>query len=152
MTNDKADLYKAAALFINDEGKLLVSRDIGVTKWTILGGVIEKGETQIGCLHREIMEELGAKIEVNQKMYKEAPAYPAANDPGKTVKHYYYFCKFLTEFKPVSEVELLHWLSKKDFESKEFGVCSALYQSRAQSDVTEGRTVLIVCKSKHQNA
>lgn len=120
MADEKADILKAAALFIDDKGRLLVSKDIGATKWTILGGKIEEGETQIECLHREMMEELNAKIEVNPKMYKEAPAFPAANDPGKTVKHYYYFCKFLSEPKPVSEVEFLHWLSKENFESGKF--------------------------------
>ncbi len=120
MITSKADIYKAAALFIDKKGKLLVSKDFGSTKWTILGGKIEAGETHIECLKREMVEELSAKIEVNPKIYKEAPAFPAANDPGKTVKHFYYFCKFITEPKLTSEVEFLHWLSKKNVEDGKF--------------------------------
>ena len=65
MTNN-ADILKAAAIFIDDKGRLLISKDKGAAKWTILGGRIEDGETQIECLHREIKEELDMQMDINK--------------------------------------------------------------------------------------
>ena len=119
MTNN-ADILKVAALFVDNKGRLLISKDKGAAKWTILGGRIEAGETHIACLQREIREELNTEIEVNPEIYKEAPVFPAANDPGKTVKHFYYFCKLLAEPGLIEEVEFLYWLSKEDLDSGGF--------------------------------
>jgi 8-oxo-dGTP pyrophosphatase MutT (NUDIX family) len=49
MNNQKADIYKAAAIFIDNQGRLLISKDKGSDKWQMLGGKIEKGESHIEC-------------------------------------------------------------------------------------------------------
>src|SRR5579859_5346532 len=126
MVNDNADILKAAGVFVDNKGRLLISKDKGSTKWQMLGGRIEKGETRIECLKREIKEELDSKIEVDLKMYKDCPVFPAANDPGKTVKLYFYFCKLLTKPKLIENVEFLHWLTKEEAESGKFEFSEAV--------------------------
>ena len=37
-------------------------------KWVFAGGKIEKGESEIDCIKREIFEELNIQIEINKKL------------------------------------------------------------------------------------
>lgn len=123
MVNVKPDIFRAVALVLDNKGRLLISKDKKATLWQILGGGVEDGESQIECLKRELKEGLDAEIEVNPKMYNEAPAYPALDDPddpGKTVKHFYYFCKLLTRPKFVENVQFIHYLTKRQAESGKF--------------------------------
>jgi hypothetical protein len=73
-----------------------------------------------------LKEELDAEIEVDPKMYREAPIFPAANDPGKTVKLYFYLCKLLSKPKLIENVEFLHWLTKSEAASGQFQFSSAV--------------------------
>lgn len=115
----KADILKAAGLVIDQQDRLLVSKDIGVVKWTIMGGRIEEGETEIECLTREFIEEMNVEI-LAPIFYCATPIFPAASHPEQTVKIYCYFIKLKGEPKIKAEIELLHWLTKNEFESGKF--------------------------------
>lgn len=118
--SDKPDIRKAAALFTDSHGRLLLSKDKDSTKWQVLGGKIEAGEMPVQTIVREMQEELAVDVEVEQKQYTSSPVFPAANDPGKTVQLYYYFCKLLGEPKMIENVEFVKWFSKEDVESQKF--------------------------------
>ncbi|MBU3012914.1 (deoxy)nucleoside triphosphate pyrophosphohydrolase [Polaribacter vadi] len=45
-------------------------------KWEFAGGKIEKGETDIECIKREIFEELNIKIEIKKRLTPVAYEYP----------------------------------------------------------------------------
>ncbi|MHB0756709.1 (deoxy)nucleoside triphosphate pyrophosphohydrolase [Polaribacter sp. M15] len=45
-------------------------------KWEFAGGKIEKGETEIECIKREIFEELNIKIEIKKRLTPVAYEYP----------------------------------------------------------------------------
>ena len=45
-------------------------------KWEFAGGKIEKGETEIECIKREISEELNIKIEVKKRLTPVTHQYP----------------------------------------------------------------------------
>ena len=45
-------------------------------KWEFAGGKIEKGETEIECIKREISEELNIKIEVKERLTPVTHQYP----------------------------------------------------------------------------
>lgn len=56
----------AGAIFELDSGIVLIQRDIepGYGKWTFPGGFVERGETAEAAAEREVLEESGVEIEV----------------------------------------------------------------------------------------
>lgn len=103
-----------AAVIIHDDKILCVQR--GVNKYDYIsmkyefpGGKLEKGETKIDCIKREIFEELNMKIEVK--------------DEFLTVKHEYrdfmiemhsFICNVRTNELVLTEHIDFKWLDKKD--------------------------------------
>ena len=57
----------AGAIFELDGGIVLIQRDIepGYGKWTFPGGFVERGERAEAAAEREVLEETGLEIEVN---------------------------------------------------------------------------------------
>ena len=57
----------AGAIFELDGGIVLIQRDIepGYGKWTFPGGFVERGERAESAAEREVLEETGLEIEVN---------------------------------------------------------------------------------------
>jgi len=45
-------------------------------KWEFAGGKIEKGESEIDCIKREVFEELNIQIEVKEKLTPVIHEYP----------------------------------------------------------------------------
>ncbi|WP_299061725.1 (deoxy)nucleoside triphosphate pyrophosphohydrolase [uncultured Polaribacter sp.] len=68
----KEKIIRVTCAIINFDDKVLaVQRSEKMKlplKWEFAGGKVEKGETEIECLNREIFEELNIKIEVKQKL------------------------------------------------------------------------------------
>jgi len=61
-------MKEVTAAIITDNGKVLIAQrgknQNHAGKWEFPGGKVEAGETYVECLKREIMEELGIKIDV----------------------------------------------------------------------------------------
>ena len=59
-----------AAVIFNDEGKVLIAkRKLGKSlenHWEFPGGKIERNETEIDCLKREMLEEFWIKVEIKK--------------------------------------------------------------------------------------
>lgn len=69
MENDKKILIHVRAIILH-EGKLLVVRHTYDTSFAALpGGHLEWGEDIKGCLSREMIEELGVKLEIGRLLY-----------------------------------------------------------------------------------
>jgi len=67
--------------------------------WINIGGRIEKGETPIECLQRELREEIQSEIDMRTlrrssggvfKEFLRTPPTPALDDPDKTVQIIWY--------------------------------------------------------------
>ncbi|AEH45721.1 NUDIX hydrolase [Thermodesulfatator indicus DSM 15286] len=70
-----------AALLLKDGKVLLTQRPPGKIRagfWEFPGGKLEKGETLEKALEREILEELGLKVAVGQKLAEVDFNYPEA--------------------------------------------------------------------------
>jgi len=63
-------MIKVLAGIIEKDGKILIARRKPETnlagKWEFPGGKLEQGETPEECLYREILEELGIKIQLGE--------------------------------------------------------------------------------------
>lgn len=76
---DKKKIKVICGLIFNHEKKLLITRRKKPPyfhKWEFPGGKIEKGESEIDCLKREINEELNIEININSFFTQNEYAYP----------------------------------------------------------------------------
>lgn len=75
-------IYKTALAIFKDRKMMMVREEKSAEAFFTPGGTIEKGESGIDCLHREIKEELGTTIEESSlKLLREfeTPAYGRKN-------------------------------------------------------------------------
>jgi 8-oxo-dGTP diphosphatase len=107
-----ADFNKVGLLFQKDN-KIILCRKHGTTSKLILpGGQIEPGETFEECLIREIYEELGDDVNVNNLNYVNTYLDEAAiDDPTihKTVEIVLYSGNIIGIPKASSEIQELVW-------------------------------------------
>ena len=59
----------SAALCINEEKKVLLVKNRDVQQWSLPSGGLEDGETPEQCCRREVFEETGYRISVNQLLH-----------------------------------------------------------------------------------
>lgn len=104
---EKPTVNVVGAAIINDEGELLCAqRGYGslIGKWEFPGGKIEAGETDQEALKREINEELGIEVEVNEYIDE---AYNELNDKNIYLK--VYKCKYVSGVIQNTEHQSLEW-------------------------------------------
>ena len=75
------DPLKVTCAIITIDGKILAvqrSRTMSLPmKWEFPGGKIEAAETEVECIKREIREELGIEIEVQERLTPSIHQYPS---------------------------------------------------------------------------
>jgi 8-oxo-dGTP pyrophosphatase MutT (NUDIX family) len=98
-------IIKPAAIVLKDR-KLLVVRTVGRSHYFALGGKLEKGETEIECLRREVQEEVGCGI--TNLQYYATFAGPSTDKP-KFVVMLCYRVELDREPRPCSEIESILW-------------------------------------------
>ncbi len=76
----------AAALIVDDDGRLLLVRKHGTTVFMQPGGKYEPGETGAQTLARELHEELGVIVEADTLEPLGIFVAPAANEAGMLVE------------------------------------------------------------------
>lgn len=103
------------AAIINDSGELLCAqRGYGslMGKWEFLGGKVEEGETDQEALVREIKEELGIDVEVEELLDENYNEYKDKNINLKVYK-----CKYLSGEINDTEHQALKWTKPEEVES-----------------------------------
>ena len=125
------------------EGKLLIVQSVRSSKnniWTLIGGGIEDGESEVDAAIREIKEEFHNGFEVTEgdlvplMGFKEG----AASDPNITMEMTIFICK-----KPLDDVVLFsnyeilkyHWYKVGD---TEFKISSAIRDHFLPYAISEG--------------
>lgn len=102
------------------DGKLLFLRGKGYPELWTPGGKCEGGESDLECLRRELMEELGVVIK-DASFFKEYPGFSFYN-PEQSLVQRVYIVSIEGKPKPSAEIESFVWLSKEDVASGKYPV------------------------------
>jgi len=106
------------AAVIEREGLFLVTRRLSGVHlegfWEFPGGKCEEGETHVASLEREIDEELGTGVIVNQEVFSVAHAYP-----DRVVELHFFDCQ-LTGTPRAALGQEMRWVSREELRSLPF--------------------------------
>jgi len=73
-----------SAVVADSEGRLLLQRRTDNQLWSVPGGAVELGESVLGALRREVLEETGLEVEVDRLIgVYSSPDYLVAYDDGE---------------------------------------------------------------------
>jgi 8-oxo-dGTP diphosphatase len=115
-----ADIRKAGLLTLRDGHMLLCrkKKKSSTARLILPGGKIERGETALECLRREIHEELGGKVKVVHVEYIDTYLHLAAGkgfrNGRQTVEIQLFSGELRGEPKASSEIDELIWFSETD--------------------------------------
>ena len=112
-----ADFNKIGLLAIKNDSFLVCRKDNYTSKLIMPGGQIESGESIEDCLVREVREELGEKVNLENVVYFGTYIDKAASDDptiNKTVEIKLYKADLIGKPVPSAEVIELIWFSKSN--------------------------------------
>lgn len=112
------DIHVSAAVIVDDEGRVLVVRKHGTTRFMQPGGKPEAGESAAQTLIRELHEELGLRLAEDELRPLGTFVSAAANEPGHRVVAE----AFATSVDPAAvrvqaELAELRWITPVDAET-----------------------------------
>jgi 8-oxo-dGTP diphosphatase len=106
---------RVTAAVIEMEGKILLAQrgtgDRLAGKWEFPGGKIEDGETPEECLSREILEELGIVVQVEDFLCSGCFDYDHAS-----VEIFAYRCRWISGQLRKNAHQALQWVLAEDFD------------------------------------
>ena len=100
----------AAALLLGPNGHTLLVRKRGTQAFMQPGGKIDPGEQPLQALARELLEELGLRIDPAQARYLGVFSAPAANEPGFEVQAELFQLHIDAPVQPAAEIEEVQWI------------------------------------------
>ncbi|MCD8777879.1 (deoxy)nucleoside triphosphate pyrophosphohydrolase [Mammaliicoccus sciuri] len=114
----KKQIEVVGAIIFNDDKVLCAQRNENMSlplMWEFPGGKIEKDESEIEALKREISEEMLCDLEVDDKVTSTSYEY----DFG-IVNLHTYKCKLKEKMPTLTEHKSIQWLDVKDLETLEW--------------------------------
>ena len=112
-------IIKVTGAIIQKNDKYLIGRRGPNEKspglWEFPGGKIEKGETPIQCIKRELKEELNINAEIGDLVIKYEYNYPNVS----YLLHFFKINSYIGEFKMIAH-DKLEWVSLNDFHKYDF--------------------------------
>lgn len=111
-------IVKIGGLILNENKELLLFKNKGKDIWTCPGGKIEKGESDVECLRREMIEESQIKV-VKAEYLCETDIEIAAGSTDKEIVLKFYLINDYDgdlTINPEDSVEFMDWISRDEFE------------------------------------
>lgn len=100
-----------AALIRDEEGRVLLVRKRGTAAFMQPGGKRDVGETDVAALSREIVEELGCRVDQNTARSLGIFECAAANEPGYQVRAAVYAVNVEGAIRPQAEIDQIVWVN-----------------------------------------
>ncbi|MCQ4278985.1 NUDIX domain-containing protein [Pseudomonas stutzeri] len=100
----------ATACLLDEAGRVLTVRKRGTQAFMLPGGKIEAGETPQQAVERELLEELGLRIDPSLLDSLGHFQSRAANEPDHWVEANVYFTRLESAVKAQAEIDALKWL------------------------------------------
>jgi 8-oxo-dGTP pyrophosphatase MutT (NUDIX family) len=107
-------IHVAAAIVTDTAGRAIVVRKHGTSGFMQPGGKIERGESAIVTLIRELREELGLEVDVDATEFLGSFEAAALNEPGQMVRAEVFALTTDAELRPAAEIEEIYWLESPD--------------------------------------
>jgi mutator protein MutT len=112
------------AVIWNQSGQILIDKRRASGSmgglWEFPGGKIEAGETAAECILREIREELGIEITVEEHLFSIEHTYPAFQ--LTLIVHH---CQHISGIPQPIESDEVRWVSVKDLDKYQFPAANA---------------------------
>jgi mutator protein MutT len=112
-------LYYVVAAIIRREGRILITRRFDNVHlpglWEFPGGKVESGETLQQALIREIREELGVEISVEEERFTIEHHYPT-----KSVELHFFNCSIVSGEPRIIAVADLRWATPAELSQYQF--------------------------------
>ena len=116
--NQSADFVVSAVVLRDSQGRVLVVRKRGTTRYMLPGGKIETGETPTQAAIRELHEEVGAVLDTEQLHFLGDWITAAANEPNHSVHGYIFEHPWIEGLAVRAEIEDLLWLHPDDMNQR----------------------------------
>ncbi|MBK8169729.1 MAG: (deoxy)nucleoside triphosphate pyrophosphohydrolase [Sandaracinaceae bacterium] len=117
--DDKRKTIRVVAAVMERDGRYLITQRrpnaVLPGMWEFPGGRCEDGETDSEALRREVLERLGAQIEVGQLISFVSHPYD-----HYTVDLYLYECRLMTENLEARAVHDYRWVTSSEFDQYPF--------------------------------
>lgn len=107
--SDARHFIVAATVIRDDEGRILLVRKRGTSRFMLPGGKIEAGESPDECAIREAHEELGVALDRASLVPLGEWTAPAANEPEHTVHGHMFMHPWVRGIAVRGEIEELLW-------------------------------------------
>ena len=103
----------AAAIILDEDGRMLLVRKRGTQVFMQPGGKLEPGESAGECLVRELAEELGLAVDAALLGWVGRFDAPAANEPGHLVDCDVFRVSRIGVVTVAAEIEEARWFSRE---------------------------------------
>lgn len=107
-------LRVAAGIVTDAEGRTLVVRKRGTTAFMQAGGKIESGESALDALTRELLEEVGIRLDLDNTEYLGSFRAEAANEPDTVIRAEVFALTTSGLVAPSAEIEEIRWIDRLD--------------------------------------
>jgi DNA polymerase III epsilon subunit-like protein/8-oxo-dGTP pyrophosphatase MutT (NUDIX family) len=103
-------LRVAAAIITDADGRTLLVRKRGSSSFMQAGGKIERGESAVDALSRELLEEVGLELDLGATEYLGSFRADAVNEPGTVIRAEVFALTTTVELVASEEIEELLWI------------------------------------------